>query len=162
MEATRSQRRYARLKVLCLSVIVVNTAAATDEQSPDIEPAYIRDNLASAVKQTDFSALARHVDVRRVDSGENQQVFLYTLEIQEVFRGPESGTLTYKLIAEPGETADLSSDWVIVTLCRTEEGDEWPGTGAIFPATEILIDAARAAGRESDPEQSYFEHCGWD
>lgn len=162
MDATRSQKRYGRLKALCFSVMVVNTAAATAEQSPDIEPAYIRDNLADAVKQTGFSALARHVGVHRVESGEHEQVFLYSLEIQEVFRGPQSETLTYKLIAEPGETADLSSDWVIVTLCRTEDGYEWPGTGAIFPATEALIDAARAAGRKTDPEQSYFAHCDWD
>lgn len=161
MKFTRARTQYACLKVLYFSAMVVNGASATDQQGPDVEPAYISGQLATAVKQTDFSALARHVDVRRIESDEYQQVFRYTLEIREVFRGPQSETLTYKLIAEPGETAGLSSDWVIVTLCQTEDRYEWPGTGAIFTATETLIETARGAAQESDPGQSNFEQCDW-
>lgn len=138
-------------------------ASGSKGLDPDGPSGFAAEALVDAIEQTHFSAVVRHVTTEREELGAaaTEQVFLHSVEVREVLRGPEVGNLTYRLYAEPGETSATPSEWVIITLCEGEEGLEWPGTGAIFPATDELLDVARTAARDADPDQQAFNHCEW-
>lgn|SRR5690554_3726007 len=152
-----------RILALTISTVFMTACQASDPATTNSsgQPDYVAEALADAIEQTHFSAVARHLSTEHEDSetSDSGAVFLYQVEVREVFRGPPIESLTYELYTEAGETSSTPPDWLIITLCETENGYHWPGTGAIFPATEDLLHVARIAAQNVDPAQRSFEQC---
>ncbi|MFL1403861.1 hypothetical protein ACJO2E_00725 [Marinobacter sp. M1N3S26] len=162
----RRETLVGRILLLVISMAFVSACQASGPKQAGSggQSDFISEALVDAVEQTHFSAVVRHVSAERRAPGASDSgpVFLHRVEVREVFRGPEVESLTYALYAEPGESSASSSGWVIITLCRgSDEGYEWPGTGAIFPATEELVEIARKAARNAGPDQQAFNQCDW-
>lgn len=160
-----SECRVGRIALLVISTVFMGACQASNSKGPDSDgtSGFAEEALVDAIEQTHFSAVVRHVNTEREELGTaaTAQVFLHSVEVREVLRGPEVENLTYRLYAEPGETSATPSEWVIITLCEGEEGLEWPGTGAIFPATKALLNVARTAARDANPDQQTFNQCEW-
>lgn len=161
----RMETLAGRILLLVVATVFMSAcqASGSKEADSDSQSDFVGEALVDAVEQTHFSAVVRHVNVERKDTGssDSEPVFLHRVEVREVFRGPEVESLTYELYAEPGETSAAPSEWVIITLCQGSNGFEWPGTGAIFPATEKLVEVARKAARDASPDQQAFTQCDW-
>lgn len=151
--------------VLIVSMVLMGScqASTAEEGNPVGRIGFVEKALIDAVDQTPFAAVVRHVSAERQasEASNGEPEFLHHVEVRDVFRGPEIDRLTYALFAEPGESDAAPSEWVIITLCQGDEGYQWPGTGAIFPATEELVAVARKASRDVEPEQQVFEQCEW-
>lgn len=154
-------------RTLLVVILALFSSACQASGSKGLDPGgpsgFAEEVLVDAIEQTHFSAVVRHVTTEREEHGAaaTEQVFLHRVEVREVLRGPEVENLTYRLYAEPGETSATPSEWVIITLCEGEEGLEWPGTSAIFPATVELVDLARKTAQDADPDQQTFNQCEW-
>ncbi|MCG8518673.1 MAG: hypothetical protein MI794_11840 [Pseudomonadales bacterium] len=152
------------LAFIVSTVFMGGCQASSTEKDEAVAPSgFVEEALIDAIEQTPYAAVVRHVLAERQPSRANDRalVFLHHVEVREVFRGPEIDRLTYALFAEPGESDAAPAEWVIITLCQRNGGYEWPGTGAIFPATEELVAVAREASRDVNPEQQVFEQCEW-
>lgn len=68
-------------------------------------------------------------------------------------------TLTYEMVVEKGESSEMSSAPVIISLCHDEEGFFWPGTGSQFPVTSDLLATAKTAAQNVDMNQAAFDYC---
>jgi hypothetical protein len=151
------------------------TPASVGEQLPDpkpdpapapvAEPQASEDDqmlefLGDALRETPFSAIVQKLHVDVVPLGSDEVKFVYQVRVIENIRGPKLQKLTYNLIAEKGEDpGTLTTEPIILTLCKNQEGFYWPGTGAQFPRTKETTAVVEKVRHELKADQKVFAQC---
>lgn len=118
--------------------------------------------LAEAIANTSYVALVRHTSVqRRPAAGKHdfEDDLIYKARVLRTFRGPSLTHLTYVAGVERGETASLSYEPVLLTLCASGSKFYWAGTGSSFPADEAVLAAAEHHAANVDRQQTVFKFC---
>ncbi len=144
-------RPHARLRWLAGALLAAGAAQAAEPGT-----AAQAEFLRKAVAGTPYSALVVHtrVDIaplagkaKASDAGEERHT--YHAKVLETFRGARAPSIRYEMVVESGESAELSSQPQIVTLCKGPRGLYWPGVGASFPGGAETVAQARAAAKQA-------------
>lgn len=151
-------RPHARLRWLAGAALLAAGAAQAAEPDAAAQAEFLR----KAVAGTPYSALVVHtrVDIaplagkdrassqgQPAEAGEERHT--YHARVLETFRGAKAPSIRYEMVVESGESAELSSQPQIVTLCKGPRGLYWPGVGASFPGGADAVAQARAAAKQA-------------
>jgi hypothetical protein len=149
--------------------------AATPEQLPEPKPdpapapvaqpqasedEHMLEFLEDALRETPFSAVVQKLRVDVVPLDADEVKFVYQVRVIENIRGPKLKKLTYNLIAEKGEDpGTVTTEPIILTLCKNQGGFYWPGTGAQFPRTKETTAVVEKVRHELKADQKAFAQC---
>lgn len=122
--------------------------------------------LQKSVQQTPFSAVVKITDVSIKPANDDSDMLwhIYSAQVISHIRGSLTGRLRFAMAVEEGEDAVIPDKPVLLTLCRASDlGIDthfyWPGTGAMFEASEELIALAQKSAKGVDMGQTDFSLC---
>lgn len=124
--------------------------------------------LEDFISNTPYCALIQYTNVDVVpvpdpypEDGYAEEKHIYHAKVLETYRGKQLANISFRTICQKGDDASFSMEPTVVTLCADNEGFFWPGTGAMFPATEEVIKAAKRIGQKFEFVQQAFPNCEW-
>ena len=162
--------KYKITTMLILGSLLVYACSGIRDGEPadkDSQEKYdVLQHLESVMKDTPYCALIQHtgVDIIPVqdpfpDDGDVEEKHVYRAKVLEAYRGQKLKNISYTLVCEKGEEANISKQPFIITLCVDKEGFFWPGTGSDFEATQEIIKTARRISQKLKSVKQSFPYC---
>lgn len=115
--------------------------------------------LSELVQGSPYVAVLQHLTVEVSRKDESEETHRYRARVLETIRGPKLSEISYVIVTEPDETAELNKEPVIVMLCRGEDGYYWPGVDSTMPSNTKTRAVARQAAKQAPPGQQTFANC---
>jgi hypothetical protein len=139
---------------------------AVPDKSEQQRLAFMMEALEDFISDTPYCAIIQHTSVDVVpipdpdpNDDDVEEKHIYYAKVLETFRGQQLENISYITITEKGESATISTEPVVITLCVGKEGFLGLGTGSVYPATEEVIKAARRISQKVKSGKQSFSFC---
>jgi hypothetical protein len=160
-----------KIMIIFISVVLIflscsSKQIAVPDKSEQQRLASMMEALEGFVSNTSYCALIQHTSVDVVpihdpypEDGYAEEKHIYHANVIETLHGQQLENISYTTITEKGESATISTEPVVITLCVGKEGFLGLGTGSVYPATEEVIKAARRISQKVKSGKQSFSFC---